>query len=373
MNVAMLIILIALTILMSIQNFKRVKQYRKDKAYVDLYTKVLRGDESVHEELDKYIGSETDPCLNTKARIIKAYDQILLGINPSEQVKDIDIKNIFYVNDKFSIEKSKLNSEIFVWLTLMLSKARCLSMIDFMNKLYAKVQVCKDDLNVLVEYQVFNAAYNSLLEKGTDGIEFLKKLLGGDYGDYAYDKNLIGIYKKIACCLLEFTGEPLSEDDEAMLPEFTGTLVGNRFTRDLDIYDKFAPKSDDTSSNEQTPIEEPKEETGEVANEPSKENEEPKEDDAKEDETSNEEIKEDNPETTEESSEETKETVEEETQSSSNDETIEETPEANDEHEEEKAEGVQDNTPVEDSDSNVQALKSAEDELIESIGDIGEY
>lgn len=258
MNYVILAILLVLTLLMSYKNFKRIGQYKKDKTYIDLYTKVLRGEDSVHDELNSYIESENDSCLNTKARIVKAYDDLLLGNNPSEELKDVNIKNIYYENDKFSSEKAKLNSEIFVWLTLMLSKARCLSMIDLMNELYTKVNAHEEDLKILVEYQVFKSAYNSLLEKGTDGITFLKQLLQGEYSEYVYDKNLIGIYKKIACCVLAFEGEPLEDSDKEMLAEFTGTLVGNRFTRDLEIYDKYAPKEEE--SVEENTIEEKAEE-----------------------------------------------------------------------------------------------------------------
>lgn len=250
LNIVMLVGLVILTVIMTIKNFKRINEYKKDKSYIDLYTKVLRGQEEVHEELKKYIAQEKDACLNTKARIVKTYDDILLGTNPSEEFKEVDIKNIYYVDNKFSSEKAKLNSEIFVWLTLMLSKARCLSMIDLMNEIHNKVDTCKDDLKVLVEYQVFNSAYNSLLEKGTEGIVFLKQLLAGDYSEYVYDKNLIGIYKKIAACILVYMGEPIDEADEAMLPEFTGTLVGNRFTKDLEIYNKYAPIEEEREASE---------------------------------------------------------------------------------------------------------------------------
>lgn len=345
MNIVMLVVLIILTIIMSMQNFKRIKQYKKDKTYIDLYTKVLKGEENVDEELKKYIENESDPCLNTKARIVKAYNDILLERNPSEDLKDLDIKNIYYVNGKFSEEKSKLNSEIFVWLTLMLSKARCLSMIDLMNELYEKVQALKDDLNVLVEYQVFNAAYNSLLEKGIDGIDFLKKLLNGDYGNYVYDKNLIGIYKKIACCLLVFTGEPIEKDDEAMLSDFTGTLVGNRFTRDLEIYDRFAPKNEDPNVNDTNDSKDVKEELKETETPKNEDVEKPKEEQI-------EEIKndEDSTEIKEELNDDKKEDVEETTVPSID----------------------KDRPKTEKSDEEVESLKRVQDDFLDSIGDIGE-
>ena len=78
-----------------------------------------------------------------------------------------------------------------------------------------------------------------LLEKNFDGIKFLKTLLSGEYQEYKYDKNLIGIYKKIAASLLAYMAEPLDEGDDDLIKEFTETLIGSRFTKDLEIYDRF--------------------------------------------------------------------------------------------------------------------------------------
>ena len=112
-------------------------------------------------------------------------------------------------------------------------------MIDVMYNLYNKVSVYENKLNDIVEYKVFKATYESLLEKGFEGIDFLKDLLAGNYSNYSYDKQLIGVYKKMAAAILVYTGEPLSEGDDALLKDFVYTQVGNRFMKDLSIIDKY--------------------------------------------------------------------------------------------------------------------------------------
>ena len=264
MNSIFLLILIAITVFMMVNNFKRMKQYRKDKTYIELYTKVLKDTDGSYDELVAYIDKEEDPCLRAKSKLIKLYEDIRLNNDINELINEDYVKDIFCVGDAFSKEKSNLNSEVFIWYILLLSRCRTLSLIDVMDTLYEKVNIHKNDLESVVEYQCFASAYEVLLEKGTDGLVFLKKLLSGDYTEYSYDKNLIGIYKKVAACLLCYAGEIVDESDELLIKDFTTTLIGNRFTKDLDIYDKYGPKDDEVSQdneNKEEVVEETKEET----------------------------------------------------------------------------------------------------------------
>lgn len=241
MDLIFLVILIALTISMFSKNFKKAGQYRKDKTYIDIYTKILKNEEGAYDELVSYLGSETDTCLKAKSNLIKTY--VDLDKHPENVDSDIDeidfMHNIFFDGENFSKEKIILNSEVFIWLILILSKSRANTMIDVMNHINDKVSVYDEQMSNYVEYQVYKSAYLSLLEKNFDGIKFLKTLLSGEYQEYKYDKNLIGIYNKIAASLLAYMAEPLDEGDDDLIKEFTETLIGSRFTKDLEIYDRF--------------------------------------------------------------------------------------------------------------------------------------
>ena len=264
MNTVLLLVLIVLTILMSMNNIKRLKQYRKDKTYIDIYTKILRDTDGAYDELVNYIGSENDACLKTKSELIKLYEDIKDDKDLSE-FDEIDfVKDIFYDGEVFSKDRVTLNSEVFIWFILILSRARNLSMMDVMDNLYNKVSKYEENLNTYIEYQVFKASYNVLLEKNEDGVSFLKKLLNGEYTEYTYDKNLIGIYKKIAACLLCYAGEIVEESDEDLIKDFTTTLIGNRFTKDLGIYEKYSPMVEDEKNAEET-AEEPAKELEETS------------------------------------------------------------------------------------------------------------
>ena len=241
MDLIFLVILIALTISMFSKNFKKAGQYRKDKTYIDIYTKILKNEEGAYDELVSYLGSETDTCLKAKSNLIKTYvDLDKHSENVDSDIDEIDfMHDIFFDGENFSKEKIILNSEVFIWLILILSKARANTMIDVMNHINDKVSAYDEEMKDYVEYQVYKSAYLSLLEKNFDGIKFLKTLLSGEYQEYKYDKNLIGIYKKIAASLLAYMAEPLDEGDDDLIKEFTETLIGSRFTKDLEIYDRF--------------------------------------------------------------------------------------------------------------------------------------
>ena len=246
MDLIFLVILIALTISMFSKNFKKAGQYRKDKTYIDIYTKILKNEEGAYDGLVSYLGNETDTCLKAKSNLIKTY--VDLDKHPENVDSDIDeidfMHDIFFDGENFSKEKIILNSEVFIWLILILSKARANTMIDVMNHINDKVSAYDEEMKDYVEYQVYKSAYLSLLEKNFDGIKFLKTLLSGEYQEYKYDKNLIGIYKKIAASLLAYMAEPLDDGDDELIKEFTQTLIGSRFTKDLEIYERFEPKTE---------------------------------------------------------------------------------------------------------------------------------
>lgn len=252
MNLLFLILLIAITIMMFTKNFKKAGQYRKDKTYIDIYTKILKQEEGAYDELISYLNTETDLCLKAKSNLIKIY--VDLDKNPDEVNKEIDEANfmhdIFLNGEAFVKDNVILNSEVFIWLILILSKARANSMIDVLNHINEKVSAYEEELKEYVEYGVYKSAYLSLLEKSIDGIYFLKNLLQGDYVDYKYDKNLIGIFKKIAASLLAYMGEPLDEGDESLIRDFSETLIGSRFTKDLEIYDKYHIDTEETTNKD---------------------------------------------------------------------------------------------------------------------------
>ena len=264
MNYTFIIILFVITLLMSFKNIKKAREYKKSKGYNDAYSRILRNEEGAYDELVSYIEKEEDPILKSKATLVKIFED--LGKNDViDEFNNVDIKNIFYENDVYSNEKIDLNSEAFLWLILILSRAYNLSLLSVMKVVYEKVSAYENDLNNRVEYQLFKSTYQVLIVKDAADLDFIKTLLAGDYSSYAYYKNLIGIYKKIAICLLAFVGETIDESDKSLIEGFVTTLIGKRFAKDVGIYDTYkkveevTEEIEEKNADEET-VEEEKEE-----------------------------------------------------------------------------------------------------------------
>ena len=255
MNYFFIIILFAITLLMSFKNIKKANEYKKSRGYNEAYSKVLRNDEGAYDELVSYIEKEEDLVLKSKASLVKIFED-LGKEDVIEELNNIDIKNIFYENDVYSNEKADLNCEAFLWLILILSRAYNLSLLSVMKAVYEKVSAYENDLNNRVEYQVFKSTYQILIVKEAADLDFVKSLLAGEYSSYAYYKNLIGIFKKIAACLLAFVGETIDESDKLLIEDFIATLIGKRFAKDIGIYDTYKKVEEVTEEIEEEKIDE---------------------------------------------------------------------------------------------------------------------
>lgn len=237
MNSFLLLIMTVIVIMMLVSNFRKIKNVRKDARYVDAYMRILRDEEGSHENLDNYIGEEVNPELINKSLIVKVYTDLLDRRNAGETVERINFDEVFGVDGNYVSEKVSRNSDTFVWLLLDLFKANELNNEGLLDALYEKVS--KYEMERQVEYLVFKAAYEIFKNKEDKDLSFLNKLLQGDYVGYAYDKQLVGVFKKISAALLVYANAEINQEDEVMLKDFSGTQVGNRILRSLSLLDRY--------------------------------------------------------------------------------------------------------------------------------------
>ena len=73
---------------------------------------------------------------------------------------------------------------------------------DFRKKVEAKVNEFDEDLKDQLVYAVGKACTDYYDDTNNKGREFFEKVIDGDYGDYAYSKQLIGMYKNICSAML---------------------------------------------------------------------------------------------------------------------------------------------------------------------------
>ena len=240
MNDTVFIGLAILVVLISVYNAISLKDYRKDKEYVDTYGRFLRDEENAYEQINEYVKrNASDPQFSNKGRVLKIYGDLECDIYDRDNVYALDLKPIFYKKDKFNLKKTLINSDTFIWLVLDIVKAGSKSMMDVVDHIDRKVTALQPDLNKLVEFNLCKAAYEVIRERRGDGITFLKNLLAGEYEGLTYDKRLIGVYKNIAASLLAYSGEKIEETDAAQLETFAHKLVGHRLLKDLGLLDQY--------------------------------------------------------------------------------------------------------------------------------------
>lgn len=252
MNI-LLLIMSAIIIVMLINNVRKVKEMRKDSAYVDAYMKVLKGEEDAKDNLEKYLLEEKNIVTKNRALIVKAY----LEENDEDIKKVIDEINfdeILLENGKYVPENINKSSDSFIWLILLLSKIKDKELLTY---IYDKVN--RNELEKHVEFLVLKAAYEIFVQKEDRDVSFLNKLLAGEYVGFIYDKTLIGIYKKFAVSLLIYDNQNVLEDDEIMMKDFVSTQVGNQLLTNLGLKEKYLEKQEELKEE----IEENKEESQE--------------------------------------------------------------------------------------------------------------
>lgn len=252
MNSIFVVIMFVILIIMFSNSTKKLRAVKKDGRYVDCYLKVLRDEEGSHENLNNYINEETNPELVNKSLIVKIYTDMLDQQNVLETIDRINFDEVLGVD---ATSKVTRNSDSFVWLILDLAKAKELGNEGLMDTLFEKVSQYAMDNQV--EYLVFKAAYEIFSNKEDRDTSFLNKFLQGEYAGYAYDKQLVGFFKKFAATLLVYNNEEIDESDEAMLKDFALTQIGNRLMKSLNLLDKYLVKEDKEEANQ---VEETKEE-----------------------------------------------------------------------------------------------------------------
>ena len=237
-----IILLSLFTIFILIKTRSNNKTLKKDRYYIQTYQKILKKEDGAKEALDTFIEEEKDDSVKNKALIVKAYQIAEDKGDIKEALEAIDFDKVFLDKEKFSKQKITNNSDMFVWLILLVSALK--DDKSLLDELYNKVTKYDEYLNKFVEYILFKSTYMSVTNQKEYNIEFIHEFLSGNYKDYLYDKQIVGLYKKIAACLLAYNGNMLKEDDKTMISEFIKTYVGKRFRKNLGLSKDFLDKAE---------------------------------------------------------------------------------------------------------------------------------
>lgn len=232
------------------KNIKVITRYKHNKEYIECYKDLLHSEGNYYERINNYIEKENKAEFKNKGRILKLYAEIIDSKDYTNTLNELCIKDIFY--DKNGVLNKDLvnyNTDSFIFIMLILAKAKKINNDELIEVITDKVLEVKG-IEDRIEVKEVIALNKALLNKDDRGIALFRSLLDGSYTEYVYDKNMIGLYKKVAVSALAYLNEEFDEFYIEDLRSFVMSMIGKDFTKNLDIYDKYYVKQDDLIEEE---------------------------------------------------------------------------------------------------------------------------
>ena len=258
------IILYGLLIFMIFRTISLSKRSKKSKQLIE----ALQYADDANQffpKIDEAIASQEDIEYQTKAKILK-----LWGMAYHNQVEDfkplldeISLDALF--KQERGITSIQMNEDSFFYLLLaipnLLQAKDNMELIDVINE---KVQPYQDVLQNQIVYALSQECNKFYKHEDDCGETFYNKLLDGDYGEYSYSKNMIGLYKAIASAnlakLYEETNPEKYQEQMDMVETFNQMSVGARWIqciglelKEEEVVEEEKPSIDDY--RRQDPIE----------------------------------------------------------------------------------------------------------------------
>jgi len=196
---------------------------------------MLKNPTGAMDKINSFIENCKSNTYINKARILKLYVELVYKQDYCETLQELDLKDLFFVNNKFNHKETMWNADSYLWIMILMAKAK--KDKKLLEEIIDKLNY--QELDSYLELKEIKAFKNALIKKEDKGIKFLNDLIQGNYLEYKYDKKLIGLYKRFAASILAYLNE-LSDDYYINdLREFGTTNIGSTFMKDLGILDKY--------------------------------------------------------------------------------------------------------------------------------------
>lgn len=238
MDKLLFVVMAGLLVFICYKNITLIQRYKHNKDYIESYKEVLNDSENAHNIISNYIDSEKSLEYKNRAMIIKLYCELNKNLDYTKTLNDIELRPIYFVKNKYDNKLVNLNADSFVFIILSMAKAYSCDKDDVIRILKEKIEGIKE-LESRLEYQEVIAFANVLIKE--DGVDFFKGLLDGNYTSYVYEKNLIGLYKRIASSTLAFKNINIDEYYINDLHKFSKSKIGESLLKGLGIYEKYKP------------------------------------------------------------------------------------------------------------------------------------
>ncbi|MGN1405010.1 MAG: hypothetical protein ACI4WM_01965 [Erysipelotrichaceae bacterium] len=230
--------MIILLVVMTINNARKMKSFGNERGFIDVYGKVLDGQSGAREELENYLNTNQIEYLNSKAMLVKIYDDLRNDIDYTEDVEKLNIKPLFTSNGQFSRDMFSKNCDAFIWLSMIYAIAYKKDKKVAAEIIDQKVKTMSDKFVSFLEYHLYLGYVASLNNNKNDDYRFLQNLIDGEYNNLIYEKKLIGLYKREAAIFLFKNNDLKDEFWLQDLKHFKETKIGSHLIEDLNLSEK---------------------------------------------------------------------------------------------------------------------------------------
>ena len=249
MSPIIVIVMLALIMMMTYRNMKMMARYRHNKGYIACYQEMLENNPDAYRHLIEYMENESSEEYKNKARVFKIYYELDDDTYQNE-LSILNFHDWYYKDGKIDKERISYNSDSIIWLLLLMAKANQTNHKDVIEAIYEKMLNEKEAYENTIEYKLIENTHKLFMEGKDTEIPFLNELVIGEYEGLQYDKQLIGMYKRIAEALLAYKGEELDEFYQEDLTNFSMNTIGSTFLKHLEIFDRFNKPTEETLDND---------------------------------------------------------------------------------------------------------------------------
>ncbi len=245
MNIAMLInlVCIVLIVVMGLQILKLSKRNKKNKKLIKVVDQ-MHDEDAFFRSCSEMIETIKDKEFEAKGRVLQLWGSVLYNKEElfHSTLEQLNLDDLI-LRDEKNPKKNGIdfNEDSFFYLYLACpNRLFYMNRMDLMDELWEKLDTADDDLKNYLVCEI--GKQDRLFYKGdrTGCTEFYKKVLDGNYSEFKYSKQLIGLYKDVITCMLARVYQEQNDtaEYEELIPdlkEFNKSRLGDRYIQELNL------------------------------------------------------------------------------------------------------------------------------------------
>ncbi len=260
----MTLVMFVLLIYMVVRTFMLAKKNNKNKKLLKVLDEI-NDEQKFFDDADKVIAEEKDKTFAAKIEVLRIWGDVYYRREKAfrEHLSTLDIELLLHPQGSRTDGFNDNEDSFFYLYTAIPNHLWSIGRNDLREAVNEKLKPYHDALSdtfLSVMHDSFALFYDNKEDKGRS---FYNAVMNGDYGQYRYNKQLIGLYKDMITVMLA----RLALDDgsaegiqpyEADLKRFAETRLGARWMKELSV-----ELPSDEKTEEETKDAEPAEETAE--------------------------------------------------------------------------------------------------------------